>query len=177
MTINIIGRKITVRESLYTAAEKEFKKIAKFFDDDAEANITITGRKDDRLTVEATINNKGMIYRGEATSERFEDAAKSIVNDIVRKIRKNKTKMEKRLREGSFEDIVAGIDNEPVEEEGIEIVRTKRFAVKPMDPEEAVLQMEMLGHEFFMFRNIETDTICLVYRRKDGNYGLIEPEN
>ncbi len=176
MTINIIGRKITVKDSFNVAAEKELRKLNKFFDDNAEANITVTGRKD-RLTVEATINNKGMIYRSEATSEKFEEAMKSVVSDIIRKIRKNKTKMEKRLREGSFEDIVAGLDNEPVEEEGIEIVRTKKFAVKPMDPEEAVLQMEMLGHQFYLFRNMETDQISVVYRRKDGHYGLIEPEN
>ncbi len=176
MIINIIGRKITVKDSFEIAAQKELKKIAKFFYDDTEANITVTGRKD-RLTVEATINNKGMIYRSEATSEKFEEAIKSVVSDIIRKIRKNKTKMEKRLREGSFEDIVSGLDAEPIDEEGIEIVRTKRFSVKPMDPEEAVLQMEMLGHQFFMFRNIESDQISVVYRRKDGNFGLIEPEN
>ncbi|MBR4282920.1 MAG: ribosome-associated translation inhibitor RaiA [Clostridia bacterium] len=176
MTININGRKITVKDSFKTAIEKEMKKLVKFFDEDATANITITGHRD-RLTLEATINNNGMIYRGEASAEKVDDAIKTVVNDIVRKIRKNKTKMEKRLREGSFEDIVAGLNADPVEEEGIEIVRTKRFSVKPMDPEEAVLQMEMIGNEFFMFRNVETDEIRVVYRRKDGNYGLIEPEN
>ena len=176
MIINIIGRKVTVKDSFKVAIEKELKKLSKFFDEEATANITITGHRD-RLTLETTINNNGMIYRGEASAEKVDEAIKTVVNDIIRKIRKNKTKMEKLLREGSFEDIVAGLDAENVAEEGIEIGRTKRFSVKPMDPEEAVLQMEMLGHEFFMFRNMETDQISVVYRRKDGHYGLIEPEN
>lgn len=175
MIININGRKIAVKDSFRTAIEKELKKLNKFFDDDATANITITGHRD-RLTLETTINNNGMIYRGEASAEKVEEAIKTVVNDIVRKIRKNKTKMEKRLRTGSFEDIVAGLEDEVVEE-GIEIVRTKRFEVKPMDPEEAVLQMEMLGHQFYIFRNMETEEINVVYRRNDGYYGLIEPEN
>lgn len=177
MTININGRRIAIKDSFRACAEKELKKLAKFFSDDADANITVTGHRD-TLTVEATINNNGMIYRGEASSEKMEDAMKTVVNDIVRKIRKNKTRMEKRLRSGSFDDIVAGLDNEPVlEENKIEIVRTKRFSVKPMDPEEAVLQMEMLGHQFYVFRNMETEEINVVYRRNDGYYGLIEPEN
>ena len=175
MTINIIGRKITLKDSFKDLATKEIGKLSKFFGDDADATITVSVVKG-RQTVEATIKSQGMIYRAESTSDRMEDGIKRVTDDIIRKIRKNKTKMEKKLRAGSFEDIVAGIDNTPVEEEGIEIVRTKRFPIKPLDPEEAALQLDLLGHQFYMFRNIASGEVNVVYKRKDGGYGLIEPE-
>jgi putative sigma-54 modulation protein len=106
----------------------------------------------------------------------MEDALDKAVDDLIRKIRKNKTRVEKRLRGGSFDAPPLWDELEPEEETKLDIVKTKKVPVKPISPEEAVLQMELLGHAFFMFRNDETNEINVVYRRKNGDYGLIEPD-
>lgn len=172
MKVTITGRKISLRDSFKEYTQKKLKKVERFFGDDADAQVTVTLEKD-RKTVEVTVKNKGTIYRAEETAYDLEEALDTVVDSIVRKIRKNKTRVEKRLRETAFEEFPA---EDTVEEEEYEVVRVKRFPVKPLDVEEAILQMNLSDHQFYMFRNVESGDVNVVYRRRDGNYGLIEPQ-
>ena len=179
MTINITGRKVNLRDSFKERVEKKLGKFDKFFDENAEANVTVTLEKN-RQTVEVTIKNNGMFYRAEETTDDMEDALDRVVDVLTRQIRKNKTKLEKRVRDAQAFDAFAGmiaVEEEEVDEEDFNIVRNKKFSVKPMDPEEAILQMNLLDHQFYMFRNVDTNEINVVYKRKNGDYGLLEPED
>ena len=173
MKVTITGRKINLRESFKDYTAKKLQKIERFFGDDADAQVTVSLEKD-RKTVEVTVKNKGTIYRAEETAREPEEALDAVISSLVRKIRKNKTRVEKRLRESAFEDLPA---EEAVAEEEYHVVRTKRFPVKPLDVEEAILQMNLSDHQFYMFRDVATGEISVVYRRHDGDYGLLEPEN
>lgn len=177
MNIVITGRKINLRESFKERVEKKLSKFSKFFDEEAEAAVTATLEKN-RKKVEITIKNGGYIFRSEDMDIDLDDAFDGAIDHLTRQIRKNKTKISKKIK-GNRDSIDFGympLDETDEDESRFEIVRSKRFAVKPMDAEEAVLQMDLLGHQFYMFRNIESNEICVVYRRKDGNYGLLEPE-
>ena len=179
MKITITGRKVNLRDSFKELVNKKLSKFEKFFGDDADANVTVTLEKN-RQTVEITVRSKGYIYRAEQTSEDMNDALDTAVDRLAGQIRKNKTRLDKRLKSekplSAFEPLEA--DQPEVEEESdFQIIRSKKFQVSPMDIDEAILQMNMLGHEFFMFRNDFTNEINVVYRRHDGNYGLLEPEN
>ena len=145
------------------------KKLEKFFSDEAEAAVTVTVEKN-RQTVEVTVRDAGLVFRAEETAPDMLDAVDSVVDVLVRQIRKHKTRLEKRMRQSAFDD------TEPEPQAEYEIVRSKRFELRPMDVEEAILQMEMVGHLFYMFRNAQTGLVSVVYRRKDGRYGLIEPD-
>ena len=172
MKVTITGRKINLRDSFKEYTQKKLQKVERFFGDDADAQVTVSLERD-RKTVEVTVKNKGMLYRAEETALDPEDALDAVVDSLVRKIRKNKTRVEKRLRESAFDELSV---EDPIEEEEYEIVRVKRFPVKPLDVEEAILQMNLSDHQFYMFRNIDTGDINVVYRRHNGDYGLIEPE-
>ena len=172
MKVTITGRKINLRDSFKEYTQKKLQKVERFFGDDADAQVTVSLERD-RKTVEVTVKNKGMLYRAEETALDPEDALDAVVDSLVRKIRKNKTRVEKRLRESAFDELLV---EDPIEEEEYEIVRVKRFPVKPLDVEEAILQMNLSDHQFYMFRNIDTGDINVVYRRHNGDYGLIEPE-
>lgn len=171
MNITIIGRKCTPRESFKNRAEQKLAKVQKFFGEDAAAKVTATVEKNIKI-VEITLNKGGLIFRAQERSQDLEDALDCCVDSLIRQIRKNKTKIEKRLHEVSFDEAF----NAPQEEEAaFEIVRTKTVALKPQSTEEAILQMNMLGHAFYMFRNADTDSVSVVYCRADGGYGLLEP--
>lgn len=173
MLITIIGRKCTPRENFKERAEKRLSKLDKFFGGEAEAKITATVEKSCKI-VEITVNNDGMIFRAQERADELNEALDKCVDTLIRKIRKNKTKLSKRIHDGDFDSLNA---EEAVEEEReYDLVRTKSISVKPESIEEAILQMNMLGHEFYMFRNSETGVINVVYRRTDGGYGLIEPD-
>ena len=174
MKITITGRKCTPRESFKTHAEKKLAKIERCFGEEAEAKITATVEKSAKI-VEITVAHGGMIFRAEERAEDMEDALDGCVDSLVRQIRKNKTRVEKRLRSGAFD---AYTDMEPVSEElDFDVVRTKKIPLnKPQDVDEAILQMNLLGHQFYVFLNAVTNQINVVYRRKDGGYGLIEPD-
>lgn len=172
MNITVTGRKLTVKETFKDQIAKELTKVQRFFDDDATAQVTVTVESN-RQTVEITIHGNHMVVRAEETAPKMEDALDKAVDDLIRKIRKNKTRVEKRLRTAEPPPLWDEI--EPMEEDGITIVKTKQVPVKPISPEEAVLQMNLLGHNFFMFRNDKTGEINLVYKRNGGDYGLIEP--
>lgn len=173
MNIMITGRKFNLKDSFRDYAEQKMKKIQRIFGDEADVKITVTVEKEWQ-TVETTVKKDGVLYRAECSADRMEDALDKTIDDLVRKLRKNKTRIEKKLR-----DMAPEIP-EPISEEGEEgeimIVKSKHFPIKPMDAEEAVLQMNLIGHQFFMFRNMDSGEINVVYRRKDGNYGLLAPE-
>jgi len=173
MKVIITGRKIDISAGMRSYTEKKLQKLDKFFDDAADAQVTLSVEKD-RQTAELTIYFGGYVYRAEDTTEDMYASIDRSVDLIERQIRKNKTRLEKKLRGGAFD-----VPNEAtieMEEKEFKIVRSKKHALTPMSPEEAILQMNLLGHEFFVFHNDETDKIDIVYRRKDGNYGLIEAE-
>ena len=172
MKITVIGRKCTPRDSFKEHAEKKLQKIDRFFGDEATAKVTATVEKTSQ-TVEITVNNDGLIFRAQAKAENMNEALDNCVDLLIRQIRKNKTKLEKRLRSGAFDDY-QGLEEEEPE---FELVRTKSIPIKPQSVDEAILQMNMLGHQFYMFRNSANDSVAVVYRREDGGYGLIEPES
>ena len=173
MTANIYLRKTDLTNEQKEMLTKKVLKLSKYFDGDVSADIVISEQRDKKI-VEVTIRTGGMIYRAEERNEEVYNATDDIIDSIERQIRKNKTRLAKRLRDGVKREIELF---EPVEEESeIKIVKTKTHHIKPMSAEEAVLQMNLLGHTFFVFHNDETDKIDIVYKRKDGNYGLIEAE-
>lgn len=172
MNITVIGRKCTPRESFKDRVEKRLSKADRFFTSEADAKVTATVEKSYQ-EVEITVTSGSMVFRAQERADNLDDALDNCVDNLIRRIRKNKTKLEKRLRNGAFDNIPA--DDDVAEEFEFEIVRTKAVAVKPQSVEEAILQMNMLGHEFYMFTNSATNAISLVYKRKDGGYGLLEP--
>ena len=171
MKLTINARKMTLRPSFEERTGQKLDRLDKFFAKDAECVITITQLPRDTLQVEATVRSDGVLLRAETINQDANDAVDVLCDLLVRQIRKNKTRLEKRLREGAFNVP----DTDGVDEEEYRVVRRKSFAVKPLDVDEAILQMNLLGHQFFAFLNVETDTVCVVYRRHSGDYGLLEP--
>ena len=170
MIITYVGRQIEVPEDFKPIAEKKLAKYDKFFRDEPQTVIKLS-RKRAGERVEVTITAGGMIYRGEETAETFRTALDLATSAIERQIRKNKTRLEKRLRAGIPKDF------EPADERADEpIIRTKTFPLRPMSPEEAILQMNLLGHDFFVYSDTVTGATNVVYRRRDGDYGVIVPE-
>ena len=176
MKINITGRKCTPRDSFKDHAEKKLSKVARFFDDDAEAKVTATVEKSCQI-VEVTVASRGMYFRAEESAPNMNEALDDCIDSIIRQIRRNKTRLEKRLRTGNFDSIIAEAEPAVEEEEQFEVVRTKAVVLKPESVEEAILQMNLLGHKFYMFRNAETAEINVVYKRNDGGYGVLVPES
>ena len=177
MKVNIYARKLTLKDAEKDAISKKVSRLGKFFDDSAESNVVVAEQRD-RKIVEITIFSGDMIYRAEQRDDELLIAVDKNIDAIERQIRKNKTRLAKRLRAGL--DIAApDVFSAPVEDENdsdIRIVRTKTHHIKPMHPEEAVLQMNLVGHEFYIFLNAETDNTAIVYKRKQGDYGLIDVE-
>ena len=173
MTFTFTGKKFDVTDAMRDYAEKKIGKIDRLFRTESDASVTFSSSRG-RYTAEVTIRNNGMIYRvSEVTSDMYA-SIDSAVAAIERQVRRNKTRLEKRLREGAFERTAEAVPEEDEEPEEFRIVREKRFSIKPMTPEEAILQLDLLGHEFFAFRNEEEDGIfAIVYKRKNGGYGLI----
>lgn len=180
MKITITGRKVSLRDNFKERVEKKLKKFGRMFGEDASASVTVTVEKR-RQTVEVTIRTAdGMVYRSEQTAPEMNDALDEVVNALGRQIRKNKCKLEKKIRAGgAIDEFLAQETEEASAEEEAEgdykIERIKHFALKPLLVEEAILQMNMIGHQFFMFQNMETGDVNVVYVRKDGTYGLLEP--
>ncbi len=173
MKITVIGRKCTPRESFKERAEKRLKKIERFFGSDAEAKITAAVEKNETV-VEVTIFHDGMFFRSQERAVSMNDALDRCVDSLIRQIRKNKTRIEKQLRQGAFEPFEA-LDSFDAEDD-YDVVRSKKILLKPQSVDEAILQMNLLDHQFYIFLNSENDSICVVYARKDGGYGLIIPE-
>ena len=175
MKLTITGRKFTVTEQITEKINTKLAKFDKYFvGEDLIGNVVLRSRKNMEL-IEITIYYKGTMFRAEVEDESIFNALDKAVDIIERQIRKNKTKLEKRLKTGEFDkSVLAGDEWEDIEEDEISIAKTKKFVLKPMTPEEAVLQMNLLDHEFFIFLNDQTGNVCAVYKRKAGEYGLIE---
>ncbi len=171
MNITIIGRKCNPREDFRARAEKRLGKVEKLFGEDANAKITATVEKSCHI-VEVTVTKGGMIFRAEERADNMEDALENCMDSLIRQIRKNKTRLDKKLHSAVLDDFFG----EANDEENYDVIREKTVALKPQSVEEAILQMNLLGHQFYMFLNAETDTINVVYRRNETGYGLISPE-
>jgi putative sigma-54 modulation protein len=174
MKISVSGRQMSVRESLRILIEKKLRKFDKFFGEDTEAFATCKVRKGVKI-IEITINYGATVFRAEEESETFITALDRTVESLERQIRKNKTRLEKKVKSGAF--VIEEDDDDEYIEEGEFDIRVKSFPFKPMSPEEAILQMNLLGHSFFAFTDAETSNVCVVYKRKSGGYGLIIPES
>ena len=177
MKFTFTEKKVEITDELREYAEKKIGKLDRFFKTESEAFITFSTERG-RYIAEVTIKNHGMFHRvTESTSDMFA-SIDSAVAAVERQIRKHKTRLGKRLRDGALDrDFTPALKNEEPEEDEQEfrIVRSKKFPVKPMTPEEAVLQMNLLEHEFFVFKNQNNnDAFSIVYKRKQGDYGLIE---
>lgn len=174
MKMNFTARQMRVFDSVKETAEKKLAKFNKFFDESAEMDITFSMPNNLEM-VEITIRSQGMVFRAEEAADTFATAIDSATEALERQIRKNKTRLQKKIKEDAFAIIDEDLNEEYEEEYEIEI-RTKTFPFKPMNVEEAILQMNMLGHDFFVFKDAETLETCVVYKRKRGGYGLIIPE-
>ena len=170
----ITGRGTNVTDGLRSAIEEKLGKLEHYFAPDTEVHVTLKVEKD-RQKVEVTVPVKGHIIRADQVSDDMYVSIDLIEDIIERQLRKYKTKIvDSKQNVGSFTSEFMQEDD--YEDEDVKVIRTKRFAVKPMDPEEACVQMELLNHSFYVFRNAETDEVNVVYKRKGGDYGLIEPE-
>ncbi len=174
MTITYTARKVTLRDNFKERVEKKLAKFQKIFSDKAEAHVVVTVEKN-RQTVEITIRDNKMIYRAESTMSEMNDALDRVVDILMRQIRKNKTRLEKRVKAGSIDALTADMPAQEEPEEEYQVVRKKQVMLKPINVEEAILEMNMINHDFFMFINAETDEMNVVYRRANGNYGVLEP--
>ncbi len=171
MRMNITAKKMQISQAFNDYVEEKLAaKLDKFFTDDAECKITLTEQKN-MITAEVTVKTANLIFRAEQKAAEKTDAFDAAIDRIIRQIRKNKTKVEKQLHntiKESFDDVVE-------EQVDFEVVKHKKFLLKPMSVDEAILQMNMLGHSFFMFKNAENGEINVVYKRDDGNYAVLEP--
>lgn len=175
MRIKITGRNIELTEGLKAAVEDKLNKLEKYFTSDTEVNVTLSVEKE-RQKVEVTIPMKGSYIRSEQVSSDMYVSIDLVEEIIERQIRRYRKKLiDKKQAAISFSQAFIEEEDE-VQDDEIQIVKTKKFAIKPAIPEEACLQMEMLGHNFYVFLNADTDQVNVVYKRKNGTYGLIEPE-
>ena len=173
MKITIVERKIKISEELRDYAVKKVTKLDRYFHKDTSATITFSELKG-RQTAEVTVRHSGMVFRAEETTTDMFASVDGMISSIEKQIRKNKTRLEKKLREGAFDKANDASLSEYVEEK-YDVIRRKRFDVEPMTVEEAILQMNLLGHQFFFFKNAEEDDVpAVIYKRAAGGYGLIE---
>lgn len=174
MKFIIVGRNIEVTPGLKTAVEDKIGKLEKYFTPETEVHVTLSVEKD-RQKIEVTIPVKGSIIRSEQVSNDMYVSIDLVEEIIERQLKKYKTKLVDKQKDAtSFSQLF--VENNYMDDEEIKIVRTKKFDIKPMYPEDACIQMELLGHSFFVFCNAETDQVNVVYKRKGDTYGLIEPE-
>ena len=181
MNYNVRGENIEVTPAIREYVEKKLSKLERYFSNtpDANASVNLKVRTSNTSKVEVTIPMPNLVLRAEEENADMYAAIDLIVDKLERQIRKHKTKINRKSRfNGAAGEVFATVPeaaNQAETEEDIELVRNKRFDLKPMDSEEAILQMNMLGHSFFVYTNADTNTTNVVYRRKDGRYGLIEP--
>lgn len=176
MIMNYTGKNMEVTNALREVTEKKMSKLDKYFQKDIEGNITFSTQKN-RKIIEVTINLPGTIIRAEESSDDMYASIDKAIDVLERQIRKHKTKLQKRYQNNEtirFENVAPLIKDEDADKP--KLVKRKRFGLKPMSYDEAILQMELLRHNFFVFMDAETEDINVVYKRKDGDYGLIEPQ-
>ncbi|WP_209121454.1 ribosome hibernation-promoting factor, HPF/YfiA family [Alkalihalobacillus sp. BA299] len=182
MNFNIRGENLEITPALRNYVEKKVSKVEKYFDSTplSEVHVKLQVMNNQNI-IEVTIPMPQLLLRAEEKHEDMYAGIDLVVEKLERQIRKHKTKVNRKFRQDGtlkymFKNDIEPLTEEDIDSEDIDIVRTKRFTFKPMDAEEAVLQMDMLGHSFFVFNNAENGETNVVYRRKDGRYGLIEPE-
>ena len=177
MEIQIRGEKIKITEAMRNYIEEKIGKLDKYLENSenvhAHVIVKVKGHED---TVEITIPLKSFILRSEETQEDFYAAVDKTIDKLERQVRKNKTRLMSKKVQPSYDFNFDSIELETDEKETNKIVKRKTIEVKPMNEEEAILQMELLGHQFYMYKDSETNAPCVVYKRNDGNYGVIESE-
>lgn len=172
MKVQITAKKMQLSQSFTDYAEERLSsKLDKFFGEEASAKIVLNSLKN-KIILELTVDHGGVIFRAEQSADDKNDALDACIDKIIRQIRKNKTRLAKQLRDKSFTD---SIDAAPDEQVDYEVIKHKAFDLKPMTVEEAILQMNMLDHNFFMFKNAESGDVNVVYKRADENYAVLEP--
>ena len=176
MKIIITGKNFTASENLKTQIEKKLGKLDKYFSKETVANVMLSNQKDGQK-LEATINADGMIFRAEATQPDILYALDKVVDRLSSQMARFKTKLVRKHKTQKEEVMYAELPDEGDAKEELGVTKTKRFRINPMTTEEAILQMELLEHNFFVFRDDETNRVNVVYKRNDGGYGLIETEN
>lgn len=175
MRFNIHGKKVEVTEAIETYIETKIGKLDKYFENPEELTATVVIRiRNTEQIVEVTIPAKGVILRAEESHKDLYAAIDLVSEKIERQIRKNKTRLRKHnKRKENIAEFILDFDIAQDQDEEV-VVKRKQIDMKPMSEEEAILQMELLGHAFFVFKDVETGNVCILYRRKDNNYGLIE---
>lgn len=172
MNIVCTGRKVSLKPSFTDKVQARLAKLDKFFSQSAQAQVTVTVEKSGQ-TVEITVRDKGLVLRAEKQAPRMEDALEDAVDLLTRRVVKNRKRLGDKLTRAAVETVPV---EEPADEEPYQIIREKHFPVKPCTVEDAILEMNLLGHGFYLFRDAGSDEIHLVYRRADGSYGLLIPE-
>ncbi len=178
MKIAVRGKNLELTNALKNYVEEKIRKIEKYFQEAfIEAQVSL-GVERERHIVEVTIMVDGLILRGEESSADMYASIDGVIEKLERQVRKHKTRINRKIREKKQEFKLQFVSEPGVDdiEEEPKIVRTKRFFVKPMSVEEAIMQMDLIGHDFFVFMNADTEIVNVVYKRKNGQYGLIDPE-
>ncbi|MDR2558350.1 MAG: ribosome-associated translation inhibitor RaiA [Oscillospiraceae bacterium] len=170
MNVKVTAKKMQA-DGLAEYAESKLKKLERFFGEDFDAKITMSAQRG-MITLEITAQHDNLTFRAEQSAQNKNDALDACVDRIVRQIRKNKTKIEKRLNESAFK---TSFEDDVEEQATYEVLKKKPIILHPMNVDEAILQMNMLSHSFFMFKNGDTGEINVVYKRKDGHYAVLEP--
>lgn len=171
MNVICTGRRVNLKPNFIEMVEKKLAKLDRFFSENAKAQVTVTVDKNSQ-TVEITVRDTGLIIRAEKSAERMEDAFAEVFDLLLRRVVKNRKRLGDKLTHAA--ELPA---YEEAEVEEYEVIREKRFAMKPCTVEEAIMQMDLIGHNFYMYHSAENDQIQVVYRRADGGYGVLIPEN
>ena len=174
MKVTMTGRRVTLKPSFEERVDKRLKKLDRFFDTEAEAQVTVTVEKD-RQTVEVTVQDDGFQVRAEKSAPQMEAAFDEAADLLTRRLLKNRRRLQTKLQRPAFDDVLPDEMTE-AEEGAFDVVREKRVALKPESVEEAILQMNLLGHDFYVFQNADTLKTEVVYRRKGDTYGVLIPE-
>lgn len=174
MNITTTTKKFRLTDDLRERIDKKLQKLDRYFRHDAEATVRLYTQKNDEIA-EVTVVSDGMHFRAEGRSDEMFSSLEEAVDNLERQLKKNKSRLEKKLQSGAFE-LPNGAPAAEEEEYEFELIKQKRFQLKPMDAEEAILQMNMLGHNFFVYRDADYEEVCVVYQRKDGGYGQIVVE-
>ena len=176
MDVIITGRKVSLRDNFKEMVRDKLTKFDRIFGENEKAYVTVTV-ENRYQRVEITIRHQSKVYRSESDTDDMNESLDNAINAISRQIRKNKSRLQKQIRSEVIDDYIAHttFDASDTVENKIEIARNKKIPVKPLSVEEAILEMDLVGHQFYMFTNCETDEINVVYKRKDGKYGLLEP--
>lgn len=171
MDITITTKKFHLSDELRARIDKKLSKLDRYFRDDAQATVRLSTQKNDEIA-EVTVVSGGLQVRAETRSNEMFHSLEEAVDNLERQLQKHKTRLTQRLQSGAFDGMAVTVD----EEEPFSLIKEKHFQLKPMDVEEAILQMNLLGHSFFVYRDAQQGAVCVVYHRKDGGYGQIVAE-